>query len=260
VSGIGSAPKKKRGRKAKNANAGGSESKEQTPSLVGGRAPTTVSGAGGDKDAGADDDDDVDGPLELVDANARTQEQKQEETRLRAMLVLAMDKEQEQRFELWRASKLPDAVVRRVGCPTSCSVHRFKTQGLRLTCPLQIVNATVSQSVPANVVLAVRSVAKVFIGQLIESARRVQTEQIEVTGEAQAEVPEPPPVEGLEEEMANKGPRRGPLRPEHLREAFYRYQRGAEGGGVGLQALWHAQQQDGVERFGSRTGGRRLFK
>jgi transcription initiation factor TFIID subunit 11 len=145
---------------------------------------------------------------------------------------------------------------------------------------LQIVNAAVSQSVPANVVLAVRSVAKVFIGQLIESARRVQTEQIERTGEPQAEVPEPPRPDGeIEGESGgggrdhdgndeagdsssrdHEGPRRGPLRPEHLREAFNRYARSGEGGGVGLQALWHAQQQDGVERFGTRTGGRRLFK
>jgi transcription initiation factor TFIID subunit 11 len=126
-----------------------------------------------------------------------------------------------------------------------------------LTQLLQIVNASVSQSVPGNVVLAVRSVAKVFIGQLIESARRVQEQQIELTGEPQAEVPEPQP---LQDEGFERAPRRGPLRPEHLREAFYRYQQSGEGGGVGMQRLWHAQQEDGVERFGTRTGGRRIFK
>jgi transcription initiation factor TFIID subunit 11 len=118
----GTAPlKKKRGRKAKNADDGtgsAGRSKEPTPSLVGGRAPTTVSGAGGDKDKdGAEDEDEADGPLDLVDANARTQEQKQEETRLRGMLVEAMDKEQEKRYEVWRAAKLPDAVVKRVSHP-----------------------------------------------------------------------------------------------------------------------------------------------
>jgi transcription initiation factor TFIID subunit 11 len=107
-------PKKKRGRKAKNADAG---SKEQTPSLVGGRAPTTISASGVDRDQGAvDDDDEADGPLqmELVDATARTKEQKQEESRLRAHLVEAFDRDQMSRYEIWRASRLPDAVVRRV--------------------------------------------------------------------------------------------------------------------------------------------------
>ncbi|KAF4962331.1 hypothetical protein FZEAL_10988, partial [Fusarium zealandicum] len=47
------APKKKRGRKAKNAKQ--DDANDQTPSLVGGRAPTAVSGQGGDKE---DDDED----------------------------------------------------------------------------------------------------------------------------------------------------------------------------------------------------------
>jgi transcription initiation factor TFIID subunit 11 len=106
------APKKKRGRKAKNAK-GGDESKEHTPSLVGGRAPTTASGQGGDKDAD-DDEDDEKAEMALEDVAARTQEQKQEEIRLRAMLVESFDSEQYSRYELWRAAKLSDAVVKRV--------------------------------------------------------------------------------------------------------------------------------------------------
>jgi transcription initiation factor TFIID subunit 11 len=113
VSGL-TAPKKKRGRKAKNT---GTASKEQTPSLVGGRAPTNVSGtAGGDKEAGVDDDeDDAEETVDnIVDPNARTKEQKQEEVRLRAMLVQAFDPDQYSRYEVWRASKLADSVVKRV--------------------------------------------------------------------------------------------------------------------------------------------------
>ena len=112
----GGAPKKKRGRKSKNAK-GGDDSKEQTPSLAGGKAPTNVSGQGGgaaDKDAEEDDDDDK-AEMALEDVVARTQEQKQEEIRLRAMLVEAFDSEQYNRYELWRAAKLSDAVVKRVG-------------------------------------------------------------------------------------------------------------------------------------------------
>lgn len=106
--------KKKRGRKAKNTKGDGDAAAgEQTPSLVGGKAPTTVSGQGGDKE-GEDDEDDEKAEMALEDVVARTQEQKQEEIRLRAMLVEAFDSEQYNRYELWRAAKLADSVVKRV--------------------------------------------------------------------------------------------------------------------------------------------------
>lgn len=227
------APKKKRGRKAKNAK--GDESVEQTPSLVGGKAPTTVSGQGGDKD-GEDDDDDEKEEMALEDVGARTQEQKQEEIRLRAMLVESFDSEQYNRYEVWRAAKLSDAVVKRV------------------------VNATVSQSVPQMVSTAVKAVAKLFAGEIIEAARNVQAEWI-VAGEKQSELPTPPPSttdagEGEEHPELHK---RGPLRPDHLREAWRRYRISGESRGVGMQQLWHAQQGSGVERFSTRTGTR-LFR
>ncbi|KAL3957140.1 hypothetical protein ACCO45_007718, partial [Purpureocillium lilacinum] len=229
------APKKKRGRKAKNPRPG-DESAEQTPSLVGGKAPTTVSGqGGGDKDAGADDDDDDENQeMALEEGVARTQEQKQEEIRLRAMLVEAFDSEQYNRYELWRAAKLSDAVVKRV------------------------VNATVSQSVPQMVSTAVKAVAKLFAGEIIESARNVQAEWI-TAGEKQSDLPTPPP--SAKDAASEEEPdlKRGPLRPDHLREAWRRYRSGGESRGVGMQQLWHAQQGDGVERFSTRTG-KRLFK
>ena len=101
---------------------------------------------------------------------------------------------------------------------------------------------------------------------LVEQAREVQAEWMEGTNEKQAEIPEPQSTPGSDEARDGaapdvpKEPRRGPLRPDHLREAWARYQASVEGGAVGLQALWHNQQQDGVERFGSRTGGRRIFR
>lgn len=106
------APRKKRGRKAKNAK--GDDAAEKTPSLVGGKAATTASGQGGDKELEDDEDDDK-AEMALEDAVARTQEQKQEEIRLRAMLVEAFDPLQYDRYEFWRAAKLSDAVVKRVG-------------------------------------------------------------------------------------------------------------------------------------------------
>ncbi|KAI5461664.1 hTAFII28-like protein conserved region-domain-containing protein [Mariannaea sp. PMI_226] len=250
------APRKKRGRKAKNAK---NTEDEQTPSLVGGRAPTNVSGQGGEKDGEEDEDEDK-AEMAVEDVVARTQEQKQEEIRLRAMLVEAFDSQQYNRYELWRAAKLADSVVKRV------------------------VNATVSQSVPQNVSTAVKAVAKLFAGEIIETARRVQGEWIEA-GEKQSDLPTPPPSinttpesgggggsgddinntektndeENKDKQTVDVEVRRGPLRPDHLREAWRRYRFTGESRGVGVQQLWHAQQGNGVERFSTRTG-KRLFK
>ncbi|KAM0477504.1 hypothetical protein ACHAPX_005817 [Trichoderma viride] len=236
------AGRKKRGRKMKNAKGGGDDATEKTPSLVGGKAPTAASGQGGDKELEEDEDDDK-AEMALEDAVARTQEQKQEEIRLRAMLVEAFDPLQYDRYEFWRAAKLSDAVVKRV------------------------VNATVSQSVPQMVATAVKAVAKLFAGEIIESARNVQAEWV-LSGESQSELPTPPPsneaaaaaaaaaADNTEEEVDLK---RGPLRPDHLREAWRRYKVCHESRGVGVQQLWHAQQGTGVERFSTRTR-KRLFR
>lgn len=91
----------------------GDGSKEATPSVVGGKSGTSVVGQAGDKDAEDEEDDDK-AEMAVEDVVARTQEQKQEEIRLRAMLVEAFDPEQYNRYELWRAAKLSDAVVKRV--------------------------------------------------------------------------------------------------------------------------------------------------
>ena len=121
-----------------------------------------------------------------------------------------------------------------------------------------------------NVVIGMRAVAKVFIGDIIESARRVQGEWIERMDEKQTDLPIAPPAADTtpnpDGEAAARGrddeadDRRGPLRPEHLREAVRRYRKGLEGGGVGMQWVYHQQQQGGVERFPTRTGGRRIFR
>ncbi|KAF7547141.1 hypothetical protein G7Z17_g7930 [Cylindrodendrum hubeiense] len=233
------APKKKRGRKAKNAK---NADDDGTGSLVNGRAPTNVSGQGGDKEGEEEEDDDK-AEMALEDVVARTQEQKQEEIRLRAMLVEAFDSQQYNRYELWRAAKLADSVVKRV------------------------VNATVSQSVPQNVSTAVKAVAKLFAAEIIEAARNVQGEWISA-GEKQSDLPTPPPSTNdtvVDEEAAAAAAaaeldlKRGPMRPDHLREAWRRYRLSGESRGVGVQQLWHAQQNSGVDRFSTRTG-KRLFK
>ncbi|KAK4239533.1 hTAFII28-like protein conserved region-domain-containing protein [Achaetomium macrosporum] len=248
--------KKKRGRKSK-----AEKAREQTPSVVGGRATAAISGVsegggrgtksasgaagGGDDDEGEGDDE---GPTEVAaTADVRTKEQKEEEHRMRGMLISALSEEQFSRYENWRAANLSKAAVRR------------------------LVNATTSQSVPDNVVIAMRAVSKLFIGDIIESARRVQGEWIK-KGEKQTDLPtDQLPGQAHEADTQEKqqpqqpqqeaeDDRRGPLRPDHLREAIRRYRVSVEGGGVGMQRIFHQQQQGGVERFPTRTGGHRIFR
>ena len=110
---------------------------------------------------------------------------------------------------------------------------------------------------------AVRAVAKLFAGEIIEQARHVQGEWI-AAGEQQSEEPTPAPAPAKDGEADTEGMeegklRRGPLRPDHLREAWKRYRFSGESRGVGMQQLWHAQQGSGVERYSTRTG-KRMFK
>ncbi len=98
----------------------------------------------------------------------------------------------------------------------------------------------------------------------------MQGEWIEKLDEKQTDFPSPPAsgdaahnangdADSRAKDLEAKD-RRGPLRPEHLREAVRRYRKGVEGGGVGMQWVYHQQQQGGVERFPTRTGGRRIFR
>ena len=115
-SAVSAAPvKKKRGRKSK-----AEKAREQTPSVVGGRAMTAVSGVsgGGEKgaaaDAAADDDDDVNVTMGVANA-VRTEEEKVEEKERLRVLTSQMDQDQLERYEMFRASRVSDAVIKRVG-------------------------------------------------------------------------------------------------------------------------------------------------
>ncbi len=151
--------------------------------------------------------------------------------------------------------------------------------------PMQLVNATVSQSVPSSVVTAVRSVTKYFLTDLITRAQNIQDEWIAAGNENQVpgsgEWPGlvlsrgDPKVKELYEKQSTlaipewqpetadqilKEPPKGPLRPDHLREAWRQYKSSAQGKTAGALDLWHAQQSTGVDRFPAKTGGRRIFK
>ncbi|KAK0728801.1 hypothetical protein B0T26DRAFT_699369 [Lasiosphaeria miniovina] len=120
-------PKKKRGRKSK-----ADKAREQTPSAVGGRATTAMSGVSdgggrGGKSAAAgagggdEGEGDDDGPTEVAaTADTLTKEQKEEEHRARGMLINAFSPDQFNRFENWRAGNLGKAGVRRVSIRHHC--------------------------------------------------------------------------------------------------------------------------------------------
>lgn len=111
----GKKTKGKKPRKSKKGKGGDDEDGDKASS-VGGKGGANA--GQGDKDA-EDDEDEESGEMALEDGVARTQEQKQEEIRLRAMLVEAFDSEQYNRYEMWRAAKLSDAVVKRVSLALS---------------------------------------------------------------------------------------------------------------------------------------------
>lgn len=174
--------------------------------------------------------------------------------------------------------KLPDAVIRRV-----CAILIRSWSDSFTVLTSQLVNTTVSQSVPSSVVTAVRSVTKYFLTDLITNAQKIQGEWIAADKEAQADGEWPgmvlsrgePEVRDLYENQSRlaipewepetaehilKEPPRGPLRPDHLREAWRRYKVSVQSRSAGTMSLWHSQQHSGVERFPARTGGKRIFK
>ncbi|KAJ2896078.1 Transcription initiation factor TFIID subunit 11 [Zalerion maritima] len=247
--GIGGKEKgKKRGRKPKSAagsGAAGASTRAHTPSVVdgGSQAPSQRPGGGdgsiaqGSQNATGEEQEDDDDPEANVGAEmtvARSSEKEaHNERQARNMLVKALEPEQMMRYERWRSSKLGDAPVKK------------------------LVNATVSQSVPNNVVLSVQAATKLFLGELVEMARDVQTQWIGANGESQCVLEEPTPPESI---TPLKGGRRAPLRPDHMAEAYRRYKKDRHGGGVGINGAWHQQNHSGVERFAPRAAGKRLFR
>ncbi|PQE21797.1 transcription initiation factor TFIID subunit 11 protein [Rutstroemia sp. NJR-2017a BBW] len=189
--------------------------------------------------ASADEEEDDGVDQTITHMASGTKEEKQREMEKRAVLVKHMDEQQFRRYEAVRSAKLADATVRR------------------------IVNQTLSQSVPATVILAIRSVAKQYIGEVIEGARKVQTQWIEA-GEPNSGLPSPPAedikMEDGEEVKEARELRRAPLQADHLREALRRSRDATEGGMAGQLNLWQLQQHNGVERFATRVRGKRLFK
>lgn len=133
------------------------------------------------------------------------------------------------------------------------------------------MNQTLSQSVPQSVITTVNGYTKIFIGELIDRARDVQDEWLAAsltlpTGEPNVRHPAmlaPSGVaswrvlqDGQMNENVVQERDRGPLTPDHLREALRRYKKDRDGGGVGFQGL----SLQGRQAVAFRAGGKRLFR
>jgi len=206
----------------------------------------------------ADDDDDAaddsaalfTNALENIDIEATTDRANM------LMLHAAFSQDQQMRWEEWRKSKLEAKAIKR------------------------LANQTLSQSVNQGIVQAINAAAKMFVGEVVERAREVQgewigsgierrkkieeaehkvamaTAQTDMVGTAVAndtvqEGTTEPAYQPLIHERD-----RGPLTPDHLREAVRRYKKDREGGSAGFVG----RSLHGVERSAARTGGKRLFK
>ena len=316
--------KRARGRPPKNAAAGGDDARSTTGTLKG--AASTTGKAEEAEEEEEEEEDDAAGGRALLDENAILME---EADRRGKKFLLQMPEWQLERHGTWKRSKLKGQTVR------------------------TLVNQTLSQSVPANVITVVQAYTKMFAGLIVEGARDVQAEwaavaekrpdgednhvakklrgegseaaekdriekakaeeekkkkakEGETNGDksdvmevdAEADVPikkeddsqtvngfsnsdstqteagdsstqpngqhtgddgeEAPPV--LEASMGVRRQieevDRGPLLPDHLREALRRYKKAQYGGTVGFTGL----SLEGKDNAAARMGGRKLFK
>jgi transcription initiation factor TFIID subunit 11 len=145
------------------------------------------------------------------------------------MLLDAFTPDQTERYDTWRRVKLRKESVRK------------------------LTNHTLSQSVPASIITTINGYTKVLISELVERARDVQLEWMAATDTLPTgeKVPEDAP---LKDRMKIED--RGPLTPDHMREAYRRYRKDREGGCAGILGLSLA----GRETTAARMGGRKLFR
>jgi len=143
--------KRARGRPPKNPSAGGDDARSTTGTQKG--AASTTGKADEVEEEDEEDEEDAAGGRALADENAVLME---EADRRGKEFLLHMPDWQLERHGTWKRSKLKQQTVR------------------------TLVNQTLSQSVPANVITVVQAYTKMFAGLIVEGARDVQAEWLAV--------------------------------------------------------------------------------
>jgi len=221
------------------------------------------------EEAVEEDEDEGDGD-DMLEGGAQDEEDHMKAEESIRILLEKLDTDQTDRYTIFRRIKLRREIVRK------------------------ITNQTLSQSVPQPVIIAINGFTKVFIGELIDRALTVRDEWAasrthlpnpnippsilatsfqkpskyksdavasqEDIKAAGLSIPPTPLWEEIGKDTALKDRLKdmdkGPLTPDHLREAMRRYKRDREGGGAGVAGL----SLEGPERTAARMGGRRLFR
>ncbi|KAI9829691.1 MAG: hypothetical protein M1819_006062 [Sarea resinae] len=213
----------------------GAASVKSAGGASGGKGETGTTGGAGGEDDGEDDEEDGGGVDAVLEGGGEKVDEAYEKYKL-SVLMEAMNDDQVDRYTLFRRARLRKETVRK------------------------IANQTLSQSVPPSVITTINGYTKVFIGELIEKAREVQTQCLLAEAQAKDDDRTPPTTQSSAKDPTENNPlhplNRGPLLPDHLREALRRYKKEGEGGGAGFRGL----SLGGVEETASRNRGRRLFK
>ncbi|KAH0545306.1 hypothetical protein FGG08_000605 [Glutinoglossum americanum] len=209
----------KRGKRAKDTQTiGGGSAKNGIARCASKENLSLVDGKSGTGAVGEeeDDDDDENDAGTTMMFDGGGQADEDQEKQKLAILVDSFNEDQSDRYDLFRRVKLQPSALKK------------------------IANQTLSQSIPPLVVTTIGGLSKVFIGEIVERAREVQAQWLAAAT----------PDGVFKEEM------RGPLLPDHLREAVRRYRKDGEGGGAGFRGLSLGALE------GSFAGGRggRLFK
>lgn len=228
---------KKRGRKGKKDRDDDTRSASVRVGKGGTAAPSAsghdAANAQEDEDAPEDADEDVLEGLTADSGNLDSASAAQQREHMR-LLEENFTLDQRERYDQFRRVRLQKTTVRR------------------------IVNQTLSQSVPQSVVMAVNGFTKVFIGEILTRARDVQEEWMAAnTFSDGAKLPTGKVVDkGASMQDRTQERDKGPLEPDHLREAVRRYKKDREGGGAGFVGL----SFEGRENTAWRMNGRRLFR
>jgi transcription initiation factor TFIID subunit 11 len=198
-------------------------------SLAGSKTGSMLNDAGLDAADVSDEEPEELGALPSVEVEKSTLEDEQAERQRLAILIEAMTPEQKELYQLYRRVKLKKEHVRR------------------------LANHTLSQSVPSSIVLTLMGVTKLFMGEIVERARDVQ---YECMAKSEVDPTRQRWPEGTKPREKKREMDRGPITPDHLREALRRYKKDREGGSAGFLGL----SGQGMEKAAARVNGKKLFR